>query len=474
MINRLIINYSELLDSLNLSRKTIAEHSRFISTLCHLSMRKQLPTNTQIIKTIKQFSLSHNSDIQKNSKQTLKSWKRVQGWQKRYKKNPQALFKHVLQENPVFPFNVNYTPLGIILTLHEADYFSALEDSSSNATTIFDFAVPIIVLHQGGYIADRIPPKQLRNTLQHELHHAIFDMYYDASDKPLSLIENTIKISGKKMDYHRVYASDLALVNSETSRSEFFAYASNMETNVWLSGLLQYAWSTRLHRINAVLLEQPRITNQQRRAIYTLYKEYYNQYLKDLDTYQRLILWLFTQQTSTHISHANIMAILALTPFSKIQSLRLPNYHTSLQKEIRDLKKNSNMEFQAKLTLHRSKRFMAKHDQPTPHQLLSFVKTLSKYDPEEWTFLRKYIIKKSLVNPDGLALMKYCIEFCPDDPASSTVCVVLRIIMEDNTLTSRQHTSLKHFLERMLKILPERRPVYISIYNLLEDLQHKS
>ncbi len=472
MASRLITTYSELLCYLGLSNKTVTEHGRFIAAMCRLSLTTQSQRSADSIKTINRFTSSRNSDIQKYTRRTLKQWKRIQSWQKRYTKNPKKLFSYVLKENPVFPFSVRYTPLAIILTVHEADYFSALEDSASNATTLFDFAVPIIVLHEGGYIASPITPKQLRSTLRHELYHAIFDMFYDVSDRRISTIETAMKTSGKKGDYQAVYASDLALMNSETSRTEFFAYTSNMQTDMWLAGLLQYTWITRLHRINASLLDQPRLPTQQRRAIYLLYKKHYDQYLKDVDTYQRLILFLSAQKSLDHTSHANIMAILALTPFVKVRSLRLPNYHTWLQKEIRDVKKKSNIEFTTKLTLHRSKHFMQRHDQPTPQQLLRFVKTLPKYNPEEWIFLRKYIVKKSLVNPSGIALMKYIIEFCPDDPVCSTVCLVLRIIVEDNILSVRQRNSLTHFLERMLTTLPEHRPVYLTISNLHDDLTH--
>lgn len=462
MAKPLITNYSELLDSLNLSRKTVAEHGRFISTLCRLSMEKKSLTNSQVIKTIKQFTGNQNSDVQKYAKQTLQQWKRVQSWQKRYTKNPKALFIKVLKQNPVFPFNINYTPLGIILTIDEADYFSTLEDSSSNATTIFDFAVPIIVLHEGGYICKPINANQFRRTLRHELHHTIFDSYYNVSDKRLPNIEAAIKVCGQDLQYHKVYADDLALFISESSRTEFFAFISNQQTDFWLTGINHEGWLRRLARINYSLLELPKCTTQQRRTIYDIYLQHYYTYLKNLSLYERLILSLPVN---------NVIPILALTPFNNLKSIKLINQSTDLQKQIRRVRRNRDVKFTTKLTLHRSKRFTETHDQPNPQQLLRFVKTLSKYNPEEWTFLRKYIIKKSLVNPDGLALMKYIIEFCPDDSACSTVCLVLRIIVEDNTLTRRQYTSLKIFLERMLTVLPEHRPAYLTISNLLNDVQ---
>lgn len=456
---------ADMLDQLNLSDKTIKAHGRFIHSLYQLSISPKQLSHRQVTHSLNQLARrSTDTNVRHHIKRALQQWNKVQRWQTRYQNRPQLLIKRLFKTTASFPVIVRYTPLAVVIQLDEQDYFYCLKDNTSYGMTIEDESVPIIIIHAGGYCFDNRSKRAVHRTLRHELHHAIFDRYYDQASYSFPSIEVLSASPSSNGLTHRTQAEQINLQVSEISRSELFAYASNGTSEYDATALGHSSWLRKLRRLNVALLNNTKLKPGERKQYYSLYLQQYHHYLTNLYSYQCLVRWLLR-----YAKH-QAMAIVVLTPLIRVVTLTLPNYPSILRDELMRWQHNRSVYYQTQPLAWRIQQLTKRNPKPTPEQLFRIVKLLPKTDPDTWEWLSQSLVTPGISTPRSLGLLSYIIQYCPNEDVTYTTILLLQVLIQDNVITGRNLTRAKRIIKERLNDVASRRPVHRMLSYLDKDI----
>lgn len=244
---------------------------------------------------------------------------------KQYGKKNIELFNHFYPHKLKHRVKVKYLPLCIIFFLHDKDYQMVFRNSTNGCTRKLD-GFSIIVM------TTRNP--HLKRTLNHELHHVIFDFYYSLDRTVLYKVEYIVKHYKSNLAKHKWYAKKMNLRMHEESRTEFFAWAANHTTLSSATGLSLNYWPQKLRRVQKTLDTLTDLNKFQRKQIMTIYLHQYKEYLDDVYHYQCFVDWLFTFYENKQINLSVVLSTIALQSMKDIKSVSFPTVNTTLKRYV--------------------------------------------------------------------------------------------------------------------------------------------